>query len=687
MIITMKNLYLTIFAFLLFLGTQAQIDRTKQPESGPTPRINLGKPNTFELKNGLKVMVVENNKLPRVSGALILDNKPVLEGDKIGIDQITAGMLGNGTTTIPRDAFNEEIDYLGASLFVSVNSTRFNSLSKYFPRVIELMADATQNPLLTQEEFDKQQTQMIEGIKSGENDVSQIASRVQRALAYGMDHHMGEFATEESVQELSLDDVKNYYKTYFKPNNAYLIIVGDVKVDEVKKYVNKYFKDWKKGEIPAYNIPEIKNPAQTEIDFVDMPNAVQSNIALINMIDLKMGNPDYFPMLLANKIYGGGAEGRLFLNLREDKGYTYGAYSSVGTNERTASMIRSFATVRNNVTDSAVVEFVKEIELLRNTKVKPEELEVAKASYVGDFVMAVEDPSTVSDYAFNIATKNLPSTFYEQYLEKINAVTADDIERVAKKYFTEKNARIVVVGKALDVLPNLEKLPYPINYYDKLGRKTEKPELSKPIPPGVTKESVLNNYFKAIGGKDKVESAKSVLVTYEAQAMGNTISTTEKRTPTKYVNETSMGGNVVMKVLMTDNGVTMNKQPLPPALANDMKSGLGTFTELSLLKNDEAELTGMESVDGNESYVITSKGETTSTSYYFDAKTGLKTKEVQVVSMGGNTQNQEAGYSDYKEFNGIMFPTKKTGKLGPQTVEFTLTDAKINEGVSDAEFE
>ncbi|NQV77530.1 MAG: insulinase family protein, partial [Lutibacter sp.] len=315
------------------------------------------------------------------------------------------------------------------------------------------------------------------------------------------------------------------------------------------------------------------------------------------------------------------------------------------------------------------------------------ELEIVKATYVGSFVRNIEKPETVAGYALNIQTNNLPEDFYETYLTKINAVTIEDIQRVAQKYFSADNARIIITGKALDVLPNLEKLPYKINYFDKDANATGKPEMTKPIPVGVTKATVVDAYFNAIGGADKVKALESTLVTYEASAMGNTILSTEKRIATKYTNEISMGGNVVQKIIMSEDGVFMNKQPLPAPMANEMKYTLGTFSEMGLLNNENSKLTGIEIIEGKDTYVISTKGEIVSTSVYFNATSGLKVKEVQTISMGGQTQNQEATFSDYKEFNGVKFPGLKTGNLGPQTVEFKLIDAKVNEGVTESDFE
>ncbi len=684
----MKTTYISIITILFFtLSLSAQVDRSVQPKPGPSPKINLGKPQTFELKNGLKVLVVENHKLPRVSAMLTIDNNPIFEGDKAGVSSLTGSLIGSGTKNISKDAFNEEVDYLGANLSFSSQGARLNSLSKYFPRILELMADGSQNPIFTQEDFDKEVNILLDGIKSGEKSVATIASRAQSALAYGKKHPYGEFTSKETVENIALADVQNFYNTYFKPNNAYLVIVGDVNFEEVKKLVKKQFSNWKKGELPAYSIPVVNNVTETEIDFIDMPNAVQSDVTILSTVDFKMTDSDYCAILLANQIFGGDFNSYLNMNLREAHGYTYGARSGIRPDKNTAALFTAGAQVRNSVTDSTVIQTMLELTKIRTVNVTSEELEIVKATYVGSFVRNIEKPETVAGYALNIQTNNLPEDFYETYLTKINAVTIEDIQRVAQKYFSADNARIIITGKALDVLPNLEKLPYKINYFDKDANATGKPEMTKPIPVGVTKATVVDAYFNAIGGADKVKALESTLVTYEASAMGNTILTTEKRIATKYTNEISMGGNVVQKIIMSEDGVFMNKQPLPAPMANEMKYTLGTFSEMGLLNNENSKLTGIEIIEGKDTYVISTKGEIVSTSVYFNATSGLKVKEVQTISMGGQTQNQEATFSDYKEFNGVKFPGLKTGNLGPQTVEFKLIDAKVNEGVTESDFE
>jgi predicted Zn-dependent peptidase len=208
------------------------------------------------------------------------------------------------------------------------------------------------------------------------------------------------------------------------------------------------------------------NVSLTEIDFIDLPTATQSSISVTNNVDLKMSDEDYHIALITNNILGGGGEGYLFKNLREEHGYTYGAYSRLGSDRYGVARFTAGAKVRNMVTDSAVTEIVKEIVRIRTEAVDAELLKNAKAKYVGNFIRRIESPQTVANYALNIKLNELPKDFYETYLEKINAVSAADVKRVANKYFQLANTRIIVVGKGSDVVANLEEVGFPINYFD-----------------------------------------------------------------------------------------------------------------------------------------------------------------------------------------------------------------------------
>lgn len=249
-----------------------------QPKPGPAPVINIGKPQTFELKNGLKVMVVENHKLPRVSFNLTIDNAPYAEGSKKGVADLTSSMMGNGTKTMPKDKFNEEVDFLGANIGFSLSGAYGSGLSKYTDKILSLMVDGALNSVFTQEELEKERAKLLEGLKANEKSVEAVAGRVEDVLFYGKSHPNGEYLTEETIKNVTLADVKNEYATYFVPADAYLVIIGDVKFKDIKKSVEKAFSSWKKAAAPAVSYNDPKDVQYTQINFVDMPNAVQSEI-------------------------------------------------------------------------------------------------------------------------------------------------------------------------------------------------------------------------------------------------------------------------------------------------------------------------------------------------------------------------------------------------------------------------
>ena len=679
-----KNLF--ILTLLLTFTAFAQVDRSQQPQPGPAPVIQLGEPERFTLKNGLSVLIVENNKLPRASVSLTLDNPPIAEGEMAGVSAMTAALLGKGSKKIDKDSFNEEVDFMGASINFGSQSASASSLSRYFNRVLELMSEAALNPNFTQEEFDKERDIILDGIKSSEKSVTSAARRVENLLAYGKNHPYGEYVSKESVEKISLADVKAFYKRYFLPNNAYLIIVGDVDAQGLKEQVKKLFGKWKKKDFPNDNIPEVNNVSSTQIDFVNMPNAVQTEVSVQNTVSLRKKDADYFPLLIANGILGGGGEARLFLNLREDKGYTYGSYSRIGNNKYTNSRFRASASVRNAVVDSAVVELLYEINRMKNEMVSDEELSRAKAKYVGSFVRAVERPSTVASYALEIETEDLPDDFYTTYLESVNSVTKEDIQRVAQKYFLVDQARVVVTGKASEVLDNLEKVQFngnvvPVNYYDKYGNVIDRPA-SFELPDGVSAQTILANYIDAIGGLDALNTIQTLEVSYNANFMGNALEATSINTADEQKQIVKMGGNVLATVTVNADGAKVdqmgNSMDLPSEMAADMQALIGIVPELKMMENENVTVIGIEEVDGQDAYALEMKGQSTTTTTYYAVESGLKLKQTSVTEMMGQTQTQDSTYGDYKRFGSLLIPTTTSVPLGPQAVDATIGNVKIN---------
>ncbi|REE27878.1 putative Zn-dependent peptidase [Winogradskyella pacifica] len=693
--INMNNKIVAFFAlFIMTIGASAQIDRSQPPVAGPEPEISIDKPEEFTLKNGLKVLVVENHKLPRVSYSLRIDNAPVATGKKAGIESLIGSMLGNGTTTISKDDFNEEIDFLGASLNFGISGGFASSLTKYSDRVLELMADAAINPLLTEEEFDKEKTKLLEGLKADAKSADAISGRVGLALSYGTNHPYGEFVTEETIKNVTFGDAVAFYEKYFNPNHAYLVVIGDVKYKDVKKQIQKYFKNWSQSVAVNSTVPKPSaNVQYTQINFVDVPDATQSNLSITNNVNLKMNDEDYHIALITNNILGGGGEGYLFKNLREDKGYTYGAYSSLGTDRYGASRFNATAKVRNAVTDSAVIEALKEIKRIRTEPVDAQLLKDAKAKYVGNFVMALERPQTIANYALNIKLNDLPEDFYTTYLQKINDVTVEDIQRVANKYFKEDNLRIIVVGNGAEVLENLEKTGIPIKYFDKYANATEKPVFSKPLPAGLTADAVINNYITAIGGEANLNKINTILVNSDVTIQGAPFkpkATVKQMAPNKsYMEIVVEGMGAVMQQSFNGESGYMVQQGQKTVMDDKMlsvkKAEKGLFPEL-YLDASSLELESIMTIDGADVYKVKVTNGDVASYRYYDTKTNYLVRTEESAEMGGQTMTTITDYSNYKEVDGVKFPNTMKIATGPQVLSFETTEVKINEGVSDADF-
>ena len=679
-IIVLSSLFLTLIM-------QAQ-DRT-QPIPGPAPKINIKKPETFSLPNGLKVLVVENHKLPRVSYSLTIDNTPYAEGNKKGVDDLTSSLIGNGSTKTAKDPFNEEIDFLGANINFYSSGASASGLSKHAKRIMELMAEGALMPNFTQDEFDKEKEKLIEGLKTQEKSVTAVASRVERVLAYGKSHPSGEYLSEETINNVSLEDVKENYRTYFVPEHAYLVIVGDVKTKDVKKLVENLFGSWTKATAPRLSYSNPSNVQYSQINFVDMPNAVQSEITILNTVNLKMTDADFFPVILANQVYGGDFNSYLNMNLREAHGWTYGARSSIGFDKNIYSLFKANTQVRNAVTDSAVVEALKELKKIRTEKVTDEILNNVKAGYVGKFVMQVEKPATVARYALNIETEGLPTDFYENYIKNINAVTPEDVMRVANKYFLQDNLRILVVGKGSEVIAGLESTKIPMFYFDKFGNPTEKPAMKKPVPAGVTAKTVIDAYVAAIGGDKAVKSVKSIAYvgsTTIPQAPMPLSYSSKTDSKGRMMVELSMAGmGSIMKQVVNGNTGYMMQQGQKKVLEGEelakMKESAVLFNETLLATKTGVTISGIEPMNGSDAYAVVD-GDTT---YYFDVKSGLKTAESSTEEQGGQKMTRVTNFNDYRAVKGVKVPFNTIMNVGFE-LDIKMSDVKINEGVSDADF-
>ncbi|WP_041497425.1 M16 family metallopeptidase [Nonlabens marinus] len=684
--------YIIACIAVLFIGTAAiaQIDRSKIPTSGPMPEINLGEPYTFDLDNGLKVLVVEDSKLPTISFNLDLNNPPIVEGNKAGVQSLTGSIMGKGTTKTPKEKFNEQVDYLGAQIYLGTGGGGASTLSKYTEQVMAMFAEAALYPNFNEEELATEKSQLIEGIKSGENSAAAIAGKVRGALAYGKDHAAGEFATVETINNVELADVKKFYSDYFVPNRAYLLISGDIDKKEAKKLVNKYFGEWKAKEAPKSNLPEVTDVPTTEIDFINVPNAVQTELAVINTSELKMSDKDYHAALVANYIFGGGFGSYLNMNLREKNGYTYGAGSSLGAGRDYKSTFRATTKVRNEVTDSAVVETFKELDRIKTTYVTDEDLSNAKAKFLGSFIMQSEDKSVVADRAITIRTNNLDEDFYKDFISNINAVTKEDVKRVANKYFKTDNMRIVLVGKASEVLEPLENMKIngknvPIKFYDKEANVTDRPSTIA-IPEGTTVNTIFADYVKAIGGRDQVAEVKSMaMIGSSTTPMGELVLNVKKTNDNKFSQTITMGGNVASKMVYANGAGKVSGMQGSAVLEGEQLEAAAAEAVLfpEFANPDGGTLIGAEKMGDKKVYVV--QVSDTKKNYY-DMNTGLLLGQETTQEVQGQTYSTMIKYDNYKEVKGVKYPMTIIQNMAGRDFRFDINTLRVNEGVTDADF-
>lgn len=675
----MKKQFTYIAAAFLFAGmlTAQKTDLNAMPKPGPTPAINIAQPKTFQLSNGLTVMVVENNKLPRVNTTLSMDRPPYYEGNVAGVSQIMAEQLENGTTNLSKDDFNKKVDFLGANLNFTSNGASANSLSKYFPEVLHLMADAIVNPKFSAEEIQNSKERTIEGLKADEKNASSIAARVSNALMYGKNTSRGEFETVESITKIQLADVQNIYNKYYTPDNAYLVIVGDVKSDQIKPLIEKAFGGWKKSNTKYAALEPATNLSKTEINVVDVPSAVQSVVSVSNLNTLKMKDPGYFPATIANYILGGGGEARLFMNLREKNGFTYGAYSDM-TASKYSPEFSAETSVRNEVTDKAVKELMNELNAI--STVKPEELENAKAKLKGAFIMSLEKPETIARFALNQKVQDLPSDFYTNYLKSIDKVTATDVSNAVKATILPNQSRIFIAGKASDISEGLEKLGYPVKYFDKEANPVAKPTVQK-VDANITISSIADKYINAIGGLSAVQKVTSITTdaTTKVQGMDMTMKLIQAKGG-KMAMDMKMMGNTIQKIIFDGKDGYIEAQGKKMPLSDKQKASMAEpelFPELTFAKSDDFKLAGIEKYNNEDSYVVKGAKQT----YYYSVKTGLKTGELKTGEGGAIPTS----FADYKDVSGVKLPFTIIQNMGGMEINMTVQSYLLNQA-KDSDF-
>lgn len=670
--------------------------RKGAPKEGSAPKIQIGKAETVQLTNGLTVIVVENHKLPRVSFRVFADYDPVREGDASGYIEMMGELLSKGTTTRSKADLDIAVDFIGASLSSDANGVSGACLTKHTDKLLDLMADVLLNPSFPEEELQKAKRRAESGLAASKDNADAIAGNVRAVLNYGKDHPYGEIMTEQTLANITMDKIRSHYNTYFKPNISYLVVVGDISRADALAKAQKYFGKWQSGEVPqnAYTAP--KAPAKSQIDFVHKVGAVQSVINVTYPLNFPQNSPDVIPARLMNSILGGGTiNSRLNLNLREGKAYTYGSYSSLSPDKFVGSFNAS-ASVRNAVTDSAVIEFRKELNRIRTEKVPADELQLMKNVMTGQFSQSLERPGTIANFALNIQRYKLPADYYETYLSRLQSVTAEEIMAVAQKYILPENAHFLIVGNKDDVADRLKQFAEDgkINFYDIYGNPLEDKKTA--IPAGVTPETVIADFVNAIGGAKKIAALKDVKTSVNLVTPGPTLDMDViQKDGNKVAVIMEMQGNVVSNRVYNDgkgSEVGMGgARALEGEELEDMKEQASFCKEANYQSAGyKLKLKGVEPLDGKNAYVLEiERPDGKVTTEYYDMSSSLKVREINTsVGMDGQPTTIITDFGDYKEVGGVKFAHSITivGAF-PVPLKGTVTDLKVNAGVDDKLFQ
>ncbi len=709
----MKFQHILILFFAILLGTQCtpkvaetvqgeitmqstkETWRANAPKPGPARKVQMGNYNVFDLDNGLKVIVVENHKLPRVSYQVSLNNLALYEGDQAGYVSFAGSMLSRGTSSKSKADIDKMVDQLGASLSTSSNGVFGSALTKHQGTLLEVMSDVLLNPSFPKEEFEKVKTQTLSGLQSAKDDPNTIASNVVANVNYPKGHPYGEVQTEETVNRIELKKCKEYYDTYFKPNNAYLTIVGDITLAEAEANAVKYFGNWKQGKIPVLEYKQAMRPQEPRVAFANKDGAVQSVVKITYPIDMKPGSQDALHASVMNAILGGGIFlGRLMQNLREDKAFTYGARSSVNA-DRLAGSFSAGASVRTEVTDSSIVEFLYEMDRIATEPVSEKDLRLAKNSMAGAFARSLESPQSLARYAQNIVRYDLPEDHYDTYLERLDAVSIADVQNIAKKHITKDNANIVVVGNKDEIAEKLKVFDGngQLDFYDAFGNIMEIPDVS--LPEDITAISVIEKYIDRMGGKEKWQNVKTMASTYSMEVMGMKMNVDiMKKAPNK----------AAMKI--GSEAMTMQEQKFDGERAfSAAGNNVQTVTEGPLFEQAKSmavmfkhldytgegynlELKGLDNVNGESCYkiiVVNPSGK--KTTEYYSVKSGLLMREVATEETMGQTMTVSQDFADYETIDGFPSPKKvTTSGMGPAPFVMELKSVKYNQEIDDAVF-
>jgi zinc protease len=461
----------------------------REPPAPLAPRpLNLPVPEETTLSNGLRVIFLENPRLPFVTYRLAFRTGDAHDPpDLPGLTDVLTGMLNEGTTTRTSRQIADAVARIGATLGAGASSDNTtvaaSSLAGFNDEILELMADIVLRPSFPDDELELTKQNALQNLIAQRGQPSFLANEQLARVIYGEHPYSVVSATPASIAAISRDDLVAFHRRRFVPNNAVLVVGGDIRRDAALARIEELFGAWQAGEPAESNFPAPPVHERRTLYLVDRPGSAQSNIVIANS-GITRTDPNYFPLLVMHTILGANASSRIFMNLREDKGYTYGAYTSLDA-RRTAGSFRATAEVRTPVTGASLKEFFYELERIREEPVTEKELQDAKSYLTGIFPIRLETLDGLIDQLIQIKMHDLPDDYLQTYRERINAITREEVQRVARRFVTPERAVIVIVGDAAALTDEVKEYADEIEIYDSAGQR-------KDAPPAALAETTQN---------------------------------------------------------------------------------------------------------------------------------------------------------------------------------------------------
>ncbi|HKY28982.1 MAG TPA: pitrilysin family protein [Pyrinomonadaceae bacterium] len=452
--------------------------RTQPPPPLPSRAIQIPKAYETTLANGIVVVLVKDTRLPLVSYRLAFRTGDAHDPRELpGLTDLLTGLVTEGTQSLTSRQIADEVGRMGATLSAGAtadySTIAASSLSAFGDNMLELIADVTRNPSFPDNEVELLKQNTKESLKQQRAQPTFLATEMLSRVIFGEHPYSVVAPTLESLEAVTREKIAEFHRSMFLPNNAVLVAAGDIDQDTLLKRIEALFGDWQPGELPKddFSNPPVRSSRSAYL--VDRPGSAQSNIVIANL-GITRTSPDYFPMLVMHTVLGANASSRLFMNLREEKGYTYGAYSSLDA-RRAAGTFRVSAEVRSVVTGDSLKEFFYELDRIREQPVSEQEIADAQSYLTGVFPLRLETQEGLIDQLVQIKMYGLPDNYLETYRERIQAVTGDDIQQVATKYVKPDEAAVVIVGDGREILQQVEPYSKIIELYNTSGKRKEKP--------------------------------------------------------------------------------------------------------------------------------------------------------------------------------------------------------------------